>query len=101
MKKIYLILCLLTLIGLKANAQSSSNNNNWGAAKFLGWGATSGDLPIQTNATTRMTIKDNSGWAGIGTTGPSSAVHIDGNGMGTTTGDVFRTDAPNGLTTWK
>ena len=40
---------------LKSNAQSTFANNTYGAARFLGWGTSSGDLWFKTNNTTRMT----------------------------------------------
>ncbi len=51
---------------LKSNAQSTFANNTYGAARFLGWGTSSGDLWFKTNNTTRMTLKDNTGFFGVG-----------------------------------
>jgi hypothetical protein len=53
-----------------SNAQSTAATNTYNAANFIGWGATSGDLPFKVNNTTKMTLQNTTGNFGIGTTTP-------------------------------
>lgn len=61
-------------------------------------------INLSTAGSTRMTIlgSGNTGYIGMGTTSPSSVLHIDGNGTPTPTGDVFQTDGSSSATQyWK
>ncbi len=65
------------------NAQSTAATNVYNAANFLGWGATSGDLPFKVNNSTKMTLQNTTGYFGIGTTSPLGMFHATaGNGAG-------------------
>ncbi|MGB3949185.1 MAG: tail fiber domain-containing protein [Bacteroidia bacterium] len=59
-----------------SNAQSTAATNTYNAANFIGWGATSGDLPFKVNNTTKMTLQNTTGYLGIGTTTPSHPLQV-------------------------
>ncbi|WP_430403709.1 tail fiber domain-containing protein [Fluviicola sp.] len=44
-----------------------------------------------------MTLKNTTGFLGLGTISPASLFHINGNGAATPTGSVFRTDGPGNV----
>ncbi len=71
---LFSLLCISKLL----NAQSTAATNVYNAANFLGWGTTSGDLPFKVNNTTWMTLKNTTGFLGIGTTNPLSMLHVSG-----------------------
>ena len=77
MKKICLFFIAFSMMSiLKSNAQSTFANNTYGAARFLGWGTSSGDLWFKTNNTTRMTLKDNTGFFGVGVAAPGYFLEV-------------------------
>ena len=69
-----LIAILIGNAGLKA--QSSSANNTFDPANFLGWGDTSGDLFFRVNNTNRLVLKNTTGLFGVGNLNPSYQLHV-------------------------
>jgi len=101
-KKLILSLIIsISSIGL-TYAQSTAAGNLFIAGRFLGWNAANagGDLPFKVNNNTWMTLQNNTGFFGIGTTAPPFRLTIDNDGgilaMGTFSSGVF---LPLGLTT--
>lgn len=85
---------MLVLINL-APAQLTPwylTGNSIASGDFLGT-TNSQDLVFKTNNSEKMRVQTN-GNVGIAIASPSSVLHIDGNGTPSTTGEVFRTDAP-------
>ncbi|HKR03787.1 MAG TPA: tail fiber domain-containing protein [Bacteroidia bacterium] len=75
---ICIMLVISVLWSIETNAQSTAADNIWTSVKFLGWGATSGDLPFKTNNTTRMTLQNTTGYLGIGTSfSPAYKLDVD------------------------
>lgn len=61
-----------------ANGQSTTSTNAYNLANYIGWGINSGDLPFKTNDITRATLKNNTGYLGIGTSTPLFPLHVVG-----------------------
>jgi hypothetical protein len=118
MKKIILMLLFL-LTGQALYCQATDGlagtGNTFGGAKFLGWGGTSGLLPIKTNNFSRMTIQSNAAVLGlldgrvtmansvpVGFV-PSARLHMfQFGGSGAANADLFRTDGISTVdNTWK
>lgn len=59
------------------------------------------DVIIKANDEERIRVVQSSGYVGIGQPIPAATLHVDGNGMETPTGEVFRTNAPAGATSWR
>lgn len=76
--KTALMLSAFFLINVKVNAQSTAASNTYNASNFIGWNATSGDLPFKVNNTTKMTLQNTSGNFGIGSTSPSKLLDVNG-----------------------
>ena len=88
MKKLLLLIVGLTMFCLQINAQVSTAFNNVGtySGEYVGWDGSmtnplvikhigNYDMEFYTNNAQRMTLK-NTGELGIGTTGPSSWLHV-------------------------
>jgi len=93
MKKKYILLAFI-LCGLLQNiaAQWALSGNTPTATQFFG---TTGaqDIRFRTNNTQRMVLlgTGNVGFLGLGTTAPTSLLHLSSSA----TGDVFRSDGPS------
>lgn len=83
------------------------NITNYSGSSNVGLGTIQGarlDLFTSGSGNPRMSIlgSGNVGFVGIGTTSPTSALDIDGQGVFGTTGDVFETNGPTSLSQyWK
>ncbi|MCE9540486.1 MAG: hypothetical protein K8R85_14895, partial [Bacteroidetes bacterium] len=53
----------------------ATGNNTYNAANYIGWSAASGDLPFKIS-TTMMTLKNTTGYLGIGTTTPLGTLDV-------------------------
>ena len=81
----FFLFCLTSaiLISQKGISQSTTAGNAYNAAYFLGWGATSGDVPFKVNNNTKMTLQNTTGYLGLGTTTPLGMFHATAaNGAG-------------------
>jgi hypothetical protein len=58
-------------------AQSTAGNNTYNALNYIGWSTAGGDLPFKIN-TTMMTLKNSTGYLGIGTTSPLGTLDVLG-----------------------
>lgn len=77
--KIQLLAAISFLLAAnETSAQSTGATNTYNAANFLGWGATSGDLPFKVNNSTKMTLQNTTGYFGIGTTNPLGTLDVVG-----------------------
>jgi hypothetical protein len=84
---------------LQAQWQLSGNTSTNPAIDFLGT-TDNQDLSFRTNNTIRMQL-ESTGELGIGTTSPSSWLHVLSRTGGTVTADeVFRTAVPTGTETY-
>lgn len=82
LSKIPVLCFLFVFINVKVHAQATdglpATGNVYTAAKFLGWGNTSGDLFFRTNNTNRMVLKNTTGFVGINTLLPNQQLHVVG-----------------------
>lgn len=92
-----LLIVATALLTNTVNAQSTTTGNIHAGGRFLGWGATSGDLEVRVNNTAHLFMKNITGNIGIGTSTltPTHKLTVGGTigwGTGSASSSVLSTD---------
>jgi hypothetical protein len=114
-KSISIIISITCLISIcnKISAQWQTNGNSISSGDFVGT-TNAQPLELKTNTSgvggaqsinfytnlVQQMILNSGGSLGLGNTSPSSILHVDGSGTSSTSGEVFRTNAPNTTATY-